>query len=76
MWNFLNVVQVLVYLRYFAMWSATMVFVFQQMDNAITLKPVVDPIYELGQSKFEKIDSTVDDEGMKNSGVEESNILK
>lgn len=28
MWNFLNVVQVLVYLRFFAEWSGTMTFIF------------------------------------------------
>jgi len=76
MWNFLNVVQVLVYLKHFALWSATMVFVFEQMDNAITLKPVVAPIFEFGQSKFDKVNSTVEDEGMKNSGIEETNVLK
>lgn len=48
MWNFLNVIQVLVYLRYFAMWSATMAFIFTQMDNAVTLKPIVNPIFEFG----------------------------
>lgn len=76
MWNFLNVVQVLVYLKHYALWSATMVFVFEQMDNAITLKPVIDPVYEIGQSKFDKVNSTVEDEGMKNSGIEETSVLK
>ena len=69
MWNFLNVVQVLIYLQFSAMWSATMMFIFVQMDNAITLKPIMDPMYELGASKFEVINSTLSDEGMKNAGI-------
>ena len=69
MWNFLNVVQVLVYLQFFAMWSGTMDFIFKQMDNAITLKPIVDPMYELGASKFEVINASLSDEGLQNAGV-------
>ena len=37
LWNFLNVVQVLAYLRSFASWSAIMDFMLVQMDHAITL---------------------------------------
>ena len=76
MWNFLNVVQVLVYLQFFAMWSGTMDFIFKQMDNAITLKPIIDPMYELGVSKFELVNQTLSDEGLKNSGIQDSKLAK
>ena len=76
MWNFLNVVQVLVYLQFFAMWSGTMEFIFRQMDNAITLKPIIDPMYELGASKFEVINASLSDEGLQNSGVQDAKLAK
>ena len=76
LWNFLNVIQVLVYLRYFATWSGTMNFIFDQMNNAVTLKPITDPILELGQFKFAKVNDTVTDEGLKNFGIEDNNVLK
>lgn len=46
------------------------------MDNAVTLKPLIAPIMELGQSKFAKVNNSVEDEGLKNSGVEDNNVLK
>ena len=58
------------------MWSATMKFVLEQMDNAITLKPITDPIFEIGASKFELINSTLSDEGLKNSGIQDTKMAK
>ena len=46
-----------------------MLEVFKYMDNAITMKPVSDPVFEYGQSQFEKANATLSDEGMKNMGV-------
>ena len=46
------------------------------MDDAITLKPVSDPIFEYGQSRFEKANATLSDEGMKNMGVQDSSLVK
>ena len=37
LWNFLNVVQVLAYLRSFSNWSAMMDFIFVQVEYAVTL---------------------------------------
>ena len=54
MWNLMNVVQVLAYVRFFTGWPAFMLEIFQYMDDAITLKPVSDPLFEYGQTKFEK----------------------
>ena len=48
MWNLMNVIQVLAYIRFFSGWPAIMMEVFKYMDNAITLKPVSDPIFEYG----------------------------
>ena len=48
MWNLMNVIQVLAYIRFFSGWPAIMLEVFKYMDNAITLKPVSDPVFEYG----------------------------
>ena len=50
MWNLMNVIQVLSYVRFFSGWPALMLEVFKNLDNAITLKPVSDPIFEYGKS--------------------------
>ena len=49
-----------------------MLEVFKYMDDAITLKPVSDPIFEYGQSQFDKANSTLHNEAMKNMGVQDS----
>ena len=48
MWNLMNVIQVLAYLRFMTNWPAFMMEIFKYMDNAITLKPITDPIFEYG----------------------------
>ena len=48
MWNLMNVIQVVAYIRFFSGWPAIMLEVFKYMDNAITLKPVSDPVFEYG----------------------------
>ncbi len=62
MWNLYNVVQVLAYIRFYSAWPALMMELFTQMDNAITLKPITDPIFEYGQTQFEKANVTLYDE--------------
>ena len=52
MWNLMNVIQVVAYTRFFSAWPAFTSEIFTQMDNAITLKPVSDPIFEFGQTQF------------------------
>ena len=56
-------------MRFFSGWPALMLEVFKYMDDAITLKPVSDPIFEYGQTQFEKANATLTDEGMKDMGV-------
>ena len=75
MWNLMNVIQVLAYVRFFSGWPAMMMEVFKYMDDAITLKPVSDHIFEYGQSQFEKANATLTDEGMKNMGVQDSTFM-
>ena len=72
----MNVIQVLAYVRFFSGWPALMLEVFKYMDDAITLKPVSDPVFEYGQTKFEKANATLTDEGMKNMGVQDSSLFK
>ena len=65
----MNVIQVLVYMRFFSSWPAFVMEIFVYMDNAITLKPITDLIFDYGQTKFEKANATLTDEGLKNLGV-------
>ena len=46
------------------------------MDNAITLKPVTDPIFEYGKSAFQKASESLTDETMRNLGVQDSKLVK
>ena len=69
MWNFMNVVQVLAYIRFFVAWPAFMMLVLEFLDNALTMKPITDPFFELGKSKFDLANSTLSDQGLKDAGV-------
>ena len=46
----MNVIQVLAYVRFFTAWPALMKELFKYMDDAITLKPVMDPIFDYGKT--------------------------
>ena len=70
----MNVVQVLAYLRFFTGWPALMMEVLTHLDNSITLKPITDPIFDYGKTQFERANSTLSDEVMKNAGVQDSKI--
>ena len=72
----MNVIQVLSYIRFFSGWPALMLEVFKYMDNAISLKPISDPIFEYGQTQFEKANATLMDEGMKDMGVQDTSLFK
>ena len=52
-WNLLNVIQVLVFLRNFTNWPAIVYQVLNQLFEAITLKPFMDPIFQYGKTTFE-----------------------
>lgn len=72
----MNVIQVISYVRFFSGWPAVMMETFRFLDDAITLKPVTDPIFEYGQSKFAKANSTLTDESMRNAGVQDTQLFK
>ena len=72
----MNVVQVLAYIRFFSGWPALMLELFKYLDDAVTLKPVSDPIFEYGQSKFDKANATLTDYRMKNMGIQDSSLIK
>ena len=72
----MNVVQVLAYIRFFSGWPALMLELFKYLDYAVTLKPVSDPIFEYGQSKFDKANATLTDYRMKNMGIQDSSLTK
>ena len=76
MWNLMNVIQVLAYVRFFTGWPAFMLKIFEYMDNAITLKPVSDFLFEYGQTQFDKANATLTDEDMMGMGVQDSDIGK
>ena len=63
-------------MRFFTSWPAFMMEVFRYMDDAITLKPVTDPIFDYGKSTFEKANSTLTHETMKNIGVQDESLIK
>ena len=71
MWNLMNVIQVLAYMRFYTSWPAIMMEIFKYMDDAITLKPVTDPIFEYGQSAFEKANTKMTQETMKDLGIQD-----
>ena len=53
-----------------------MLELFKYLDDAVTLKPVSDPIFEYGQSKFDKANATLTDYRMKNMGIQDSSLTK
>lgn len=52
MWNLLNVMQVVTFMRFFTSWPAIVDQLLAQIFNAITLKPLVEPILQYGKSSF------------------------
>lgn len=52
MWNLYNVIQIMAYIRFFTAWPAFMMEIFTHMDNAVTLKPISDPMFEYGMTGF------------------------
>ena len=40
-------------MRFYTNWPVLMMEIFIYMDNTITLKPLMDPIFEIGKDNFE-----------------------
>ena len=54
MWNLMNVMQVLAYIKNFSNWPANVDTVLSAIDNAVTLDPLCDAIYDYGESAYDK----------------------
>ena len=76
MWNFMNVIQVLAYLRFYSNWPAFLNMQFVQLEYAVTLKPISDPVMDLGKSKFEIASQSLSDESLKSAGVSDPEMFK
>lgn len=76
MWNLYNVCQILAYIRLFTNWPALMDSVFLYLDNAITLKPISDAFFDYGQTEYERVESTLNDEKMKAMGIQDIALSK
>ena len=72
----MNVVQVLAYMRFFADWPVILMLVYQKMNHAITLKPISDPIFDYGKTKFGILEETLSDERIMKLGVEDVSLAK
>ena len=46
------------------------------MDDAITLRPVSELIFEFGMSKFQIANETLQDDGLRNLGIEDTSLAK
>ena len=62
MWNLLNVMQVLTFMRFFTSWPAIMDSVLEEIYNVITMRYFIDPIVRYGKSKFQLAREEVKDE--------------
>ena len=69
LWNLLNVMQVLSYMRFYADWPVFLMEIFVYMDNTITLKPLMDPIFEIGKDNFEIASQKLENQALENAGI-------
>ena len=57
------------YMRFYTRWPAVVDGMLLQMEDAITLDPLADRIFDFGKSKFEIANHTLSDESLLNAGV-------
>ena len=76
MWNLMNIIQILAYFRLYANWPAMIDFQLNQLELAITLKPVSDLVMDFGKSKFQLANETLSDENLKKAGVSDPEMFK
>ncbi len=53
-----------------------MMLILKFLDDAITLKPVTDQVFNFGKSKFEVANSTLSDQSLKDAGVSDPELTK
>ena len=46
------------------------------MENAVTLKPVTDKVFDIGKSKFDLANQTLSDEGLLAAGITDPNLVR
>lgn len=68
--------QLVVLLRYYTSWPAIVDSIIQEVLDAITLDPIVEPIIDFGKSAFELARDENDDEYLREQGVERQSILR
>ena len=76
MWNLMNIIQVLSYMRLYSNWPAMIDFQLNQLELAITMKPVSDLVMDFGKTKFQIANETLSDENLKSSGVSDPQLFK
>ena len=76
MWNLLNVVQVLAFMRFYTRWPALMAQILLWMENAVTMKPVSDKVFDFGKDKFERANQTLSDESLLEAGITDPNLFR
>ena len=72
----MNIIQILAYFRLYANWPAMIGFQLNQLELAITLKPVSDLVMDFGKSKFQLANETLSDENLKKAGVSDPEMFK
>ena len=63
-------------MRFYARWPAFIDDIFARIDDAVTMDPVVDAMFDFGKSKFELANTTLSDEGLRNAGVSDPELFK
>ena len=76
LWNLMTVAQVLAYMRFYTAWPAFMMLILEYADNAITLKPISDYVYDYGKTQYQKANETLSDESLRSVGVVDSDLGK
>ena len=56
-------------MRLYANWPALIDFQLNQLELAITMKPVSDLVMDFGKSKFQLANETLSNYNLKNAGV-------
>ena len=46
------------------------------MENAVTMKPVSDKVFDIGKTKFELANQTLSDESLLEAGITDPNLFR
>ena len=76
MWNLMNVMQVLAYIRFLSNWPANIKMILYAVHNAITLEPFVQFMFEYSKSKFDNANDKLSNEELQKVGIEDPNTFR